>query len=627
VTHPELFPSRQEAADRALESCTRPAAASHEAPCLSLATALPLSVWQDHLSPLLSVGEAARLRVVCKALRGVVKELPVSLGWRSSKHFEAALTCFPSAQSLHMSYAIPRRAYDETISRMVDVLRRHGGTLKRVMIDGDRDDAQLLLSHALRSGALPKLRYFRLSSEIESLELLVNGLLDGIEVMDVCFPSDIFNRGGSVYEEWDDWDPREDVFEREERRAARERSQSREKQHKAHMFKWKLPVLKRLRKMPLLRTLSIQLPPRGLERVPPFIPPSLKELTITRDGWAFELSDVLICQLPSIVEASGARLERVNVSGRCHCGEATSREVGAALDQVLRTCSPTLKEARIMVQYGYGSDFTSELAPGLMSCCEGPLERLEVGWGVFGSLPPTCPGFTRLTHLTLNGGQAMDLESALWGLMASGRLPTLASLRLLGFGGIKWDVGAGDRLAHAFSGVAGTLKHLTLDAFPPRRLSTFGALTPTPEDDLPESACCELGAALGQLKRLKYLSLGLFWKGRSYHAVARGLAASGGLPRLFELDFARELAQREGWISDIEWLTCKPSLIVPSVKRLAVRNVSCTDQALLLFGGLAGMGYKHHLTGTVLQPHAEFRGDIQACTQTVVMRAGSVVGK
>jgi hypothetical protein len=41
---------------------------------------VPLSVAQEHLSPLLSVREAAGLRVVNKALKASVREWPVHLG-------------------------------------------------------------------------------------------------------------------------------------------------------------------------------------------------------------------------------------------------------------------------------------------------------------------------------------------------------------------------------------------------------------------------------------------------------------------------------------------------------------------------------------------------------------------
>jgi hypothetical protein len=60
----------------------RPAAPgelSEEIPRLSLVTALPRSVWQEHLMPLLIAREAARLREVCKALKVLVREWPMRL--------------------------------------------------------------------------------------------------------------------------------------------------------------------------------------------------------------------------------------------------------------------------------------------------------------------------------------------------------------------------------------------------------------------------------------------------------------------------------------------------------------------------------------------------------------------
>jgi hypothetical protein len=114
-----------------------------EAPRLSLATALPLSVWQDHLTPCLSVVAAARLRDVCKALRGVVDECPIKLGrvmggWR----VKAALTCFPAAQSMDLVLNEKEvRAADG--GEWVELLRRHGGTLKRVAASGKRGEQRL----------------------------------------------------------------------------------------------------------------------------------------------------------------------------------------------------------------------------------------------------------------------------------------------------------------------------------------------------------------------------------------------------------------------------------------------------------------------------------------------------
>jgi hypothetical protein len=67
---------------------------------LRLATALPLSVWQEHLMPLLSTLEAARLRVVCKAMKVLVNEWPMEPKHVTEKGFDALLTCFPATESL-----------------------------------------------------------------------------------------------------------------------------------------------------------------------------------------------------------------------------------------------------------------------------------------------------------------------------------------------------------------------------------------------------------------------------------------------------------------------------------------------------------------------------------------------
>jgi hypothetical protein len=83
---------------------------------LSLVTALPLSVWQDHLVPMLSSKEANLLRGVCKALRGVMDECPVELGDVRAEKLKAALTCFPAAQSLARRLPWPLRAAEESES-------------------------------------------------------------------------------------------------------------------------------------------------------------------------------------------------------------------------------------------------------------------------------------------------------------------------------------------------------------------------------------------------------------------------------------------------------------------------------------------------------------------------------
>jgi hypothetical protein len=66
---------------------------SDEGPRLSLVTALPLSVWQEHLPSLLHQRQVARLRVTCKALKVLAMELPMTLYLEfRAEDLEAALT-------------------------------------------------------------------------------------------------------------------------------------------------------------------------------------------------------------------------------------------------------------------------------------------------------------------------------------------------------------------------------------------------------------------------------------------------------------------------------------------------------------------------------------------------------
>jgi hypothetical protein len=117
---------------------------------------LPLGVWQDHLTPWLSVVAATRLRRTCEALRGVMDECPVDLGKVHVEDLKAALTCFPSAQSLDIDDCEPGEE-----KKWVRLLRRHGGTLKRVTAQGE--GGEKVLSSAVRAGALPNLNYYRVT--------------------------------------------------------------------------------------------------------------------------------------------------------------------------------------------------------------------------------------------------------------------------------------------------------------------------------------------------------------------------------------------------------------------------------------------------------------------------------
>jgi hypothetical protein len=332
------------------------------------------------------VVEGVRLRVVCKALRGVVDECPTKLGRVYAEKLKAALTCFPAAQSLDMALDDPLPAAKE--GEWVEMLRKHGATLKRVTPD-DLDAEQLLWS-AVRAGALPKLSYFDLTlADPVHRQLLTDGRLRMVEELLVATSG----LGGA----------------------------------EEHLRAFEL-----LRQLSCLRSLKIE-GERGRENeveatFHAFIPPSLKTLTLRYHQ--APLLEALLRQLPSMLEASGAGLEEIR-----SCSDVRlSAESGAGLARVLHTCSATLKTLHISTSNPYIRDlypaFRAKIAPGLVSCCEG-LERLEVPWGSFKSLPPTCPPFTRLIRLDLDEPGTISLTSPVWDRVASGLLPALTELSLL----------------------------------------------------------------------------------------------------------------------------------------------------------------------------------------------------
>jgi hypothetical protein len=218
----------------------------------------------------------------------------------------------------------------------------------------------------------------------------------------------------------------------------------------------------------------------------------------------------------------------------------------------------------------FGTACNRELARGLVSCCD-TLEVLECHLAVFSALPATCPTLPRLTELSLRGGADEDVSllSPAWDIMANGRLPALATLELSipleFFVSAQEGEGATEglviRLARALEAVAGTLRRLTL--------IVFGT------DDLPAGAPHDIGLAIGKLRRLRHLHVYMSMSGRDYHDMARGLADSGGCPELFEV----EVNRLKG---DFEFLTYEPSLIVPSVRDLAVYGRGTEEEALLL---------------------------------------------
>jgi hypothetical protein len=586
----------------------------------NLATALPPSVLRDHLMPWLSLLEAARLRVVCKALNGMVREWPMHLGDLGRDAIEAALTCFPAAESLVLWFPWPLAQAEE--ARMVEVLREHGRTIKRVI--GGVGGGIQLFSAALHAGALPKLTHtiLLLKNPIHR-EVLSHGTLGLLEKVNI-------------------------VLEDGE-----------------------LAPLQHLRCLPYLRGLELrgEEPPLQSD-FPPFIPPSLRTLTINILPLA--TLEALLRDLPSMLQASGARLEAIELWSAT---EELSAAGGVAIAHLLRLSSPTLRRLNLrdINLRILGLSCLSEVVPGLVSCCD-TLEVLRCPAALFNALPAPCPGFPRLTELELDSAEyVVDMTSPGWGLLAGGGLPALASLAFavvhgsLDAGGdgcsdhsdcvsiegresgcfdhdsvgeeddcsdrdsveggghacMEHDcAGDGDDvsceqgplegeeeeeeeeeeglLASALEGVARTLRRLTVE----------GLWWPdAPEGD---GASYELGAAIGRLRRLQYLSIDLSSTGgRAYQAVGRGLADSGGCPELFEL--------RVGGLSkEIDCLTYEPSLIVPSVRYLHIRAACSDNEALLLGCSLVQVGYKYGLAGLKGTDNRPLSAQLSACLRAML---------
>jgi hypothetical protein len=287
-----------------------------------------------------------------------------------------------------------------------------------------------------------------------------------------------------------------------------------------------LALLEHLRRLPL-RRLELTLNRSGSLVFPPFIPPSLKTLTlnVSRAG-AFES---LLRGLPSMLHTSRASLEGIKLWD----DSEFSASVGAAFAQVLQACSSTLRLMEVPIYLSHSertAAFSREMVPGLVSCCD-ELHVLKCPWSVFRAFPTTCASFTRLTELKLMGQQDLiEFTSPVWDLMANGKMPVLVTLELFTYRLARWGREEGDKvnsgdssLARAFEAVAATLRRLTLSTISgTKALDGYGA-------------CYELGAPIGRLRLLTYLHLDLFDDGRAYHAVGQGLTAAGGCPELLGL--------------------------------------------------------------------------------------------
>jgi hypothetical protein len=518
------------------------------------ARALPTTLWADHLLPLLTCKDAARLECTCKALRGVVRDhYRAGLGTIDVERLENALTTFPRARSVELDGS------DESGGAAVQWLREggQGRHLERVTCTQSHDHDGFPSSHvheALRQGALPSLKY--VAAHLDSPDeraFLTEGLVASLRELQVTVESD---------------------------------------PHKyAESLKPQLAALGLVRQRPALTRLDFVL--RDSVRVrdsvpvpvswPPFIPPSLKALRI--ELWDMGPSTAsLVRALPGMLEASGARLDRLEVLVP---SESDIGEDGLVhLTEALRCCSPTLKGFLLggsNIHFplpGEAQDVQwSNVLAGVSRCRELQVLVLPAYIDVEPLFPPGT-AFSRLTHLDICDHEREDPPGAgvmgLWELMASGGLPALTKLSVTlngRWGGVE-EVRT--RVAPALEAAAGTLTHLHLAKVwfrPSKWLSD--------EVDMGY----EWGVAVGKLRRLKELALCLSLDGLFYQAMAQGLAAAS--------EWERPLPML--WRVITRWLTANAdlvaSLLLPSVRVF----ISCPsdDQVNATAFGLRQAGYKH----------------------------------
>jgi hypothetical protein len=303
-----------------------------------------------------------------------------------------------------------------------------------------------------------------------------------------------------------------------------------------HEPRSQLAALGLVRQLPALTKLSVEFKDYSHEEAgpcPPFIPASLKALRVElQASRAFEDGAVLLA-LPGMLGASGARLERLEILLPDDFEDIGDGLVHLA--QALRCCSPTLKHfflgtpdnqclrvqfpthhpdrvERLRVQW-------ADVLAGVSTCRD--LQVLVLPWLEVEPLFPPGTAFDRLTHLEIcdhRREHAPDVGvMGLWELMASGGLPALAKLRVR----LEDRWGGSDhvksRVVPAFEAVAGTLTCLLLekDHYSKKVSEVLEGVY-------------ELGVAVGKLRRLKDLTLGLARPGRAHQVFAQGMAASGG---------------------------------------------------------------------------------------------------
>jgi hypothetical protein len=495
--------------------------------------AVPATLWEDHLVPLLTRQDAARLQCTCKALSILVREYfkDLSRYTVTMDEVKAALTTFPRARTIVISGGDP--GY---VNELLEWLREggQGRHLERVQVEGSSLDD--FVHRALQETALPSIR---------SVDVCLSEELHRASLTDAMRELQLTNDASDV--------------------------QSLEAQ---------LSALGLVRQLPALTKLEIGVgfgdeePPRW----PPFIPPSLKALHIVLDQLITDES--FLRAVPGMLAGSGAKLEHLEVG----CTWAGEQQVGEGLvylAQALHCCSPTLKGFFLK---------TPELRPSLsqwadflvgVSAC-GELQMLVLPHTKVEPLFRPGTVFARLVRLEIWDSERERQPDAgvmgLWELMASGGLPALVKLKVR-FTGRWWSAEVmRTRVAPAFEAVAGTLTHLQLGKYGDDMW--LGV-------DLDLDVAYELGVALGKLRRLNTLSISMSSDGRAFDALAQGLAASGQdppLPLLWRLELLSSIWHNGDLVA---------SLLLPSVRILALNFKSDVNTILIMACGLRQAGFKH----------------------------------
>jgi hypothetical protein len=524
--------------------------------------ALPTAVWEDHLLPLLTCKDAARLGCTGKALRGVVREHFKSLSTVGVSEVRGALTTFPRARTVIIEDGQWNMWRDQAEEDLVQCLREGRGRHLEVITLGELYQSRSDLLHkALQAGALPSLKIVHadLPDEV-SRASLTQGLLGGMHDLRLRLAM-CKNRGAQLSKE----------------------------------RKPQLAALGLVRGLPALSRLELQLQGGSSTPAqwPPFMPPTLKALRIDVSACG-TVGESLLAALSGMLEASGATLERLEI--HIHTSFESIGDGLVHVAEAVRCCSPNLTGCLLATDHSRPLYIERGAADNAET-----RERLRVQWGgvlaalstcrqletlVLPSVPteplfPPGTAFARLTHLEISDYEREHPPSAgamgLWELMASGGLPALARLYVPLEG--RW-MGAEEvkaRVAPALEAVAGTLTHLCLEK----------SIKPD-EPSVEVEVEYEFGVAVGKLRRLKDIVLGLGEDGWTYHGFGQGLAASAGdrpLPLLWRVTLS-------SMIKPSCAVQVVDSLVLPSVRVLA-GYCYCDRSAFLMACALRQAGYNH----------------------------------